>query len=120
MDVLGLLLAPARLTLRALDDLHAVAAGISGLGDSADRLSESADRLRLSADQLRATADRLDRTGQTIHGGGQDVLEVAKQLRDGEAELLEVARRLATRADEAEDTVEPIARLAAKMPGNRR
>lgn len=92
--MLGLLLLPARMGLRALDDLHQIAlAGqgingrLAGLEDRADRVLEGlehaigvAERIEALGEQVIGVAERIDDRAEAVLALGERFDEIAIQI----------------------------------------
>jgi hypothetical protein len=104
------LLAPITAPLRAIDGLTRE---IVSLRLAAQELTAVAREIRDGGAELTATARSLDGTAAEIRDGGKDLTATAKDLDRR-------AARLTVELDAAEDALEPVARLAERMPGNRK
>lgn len=143
MSLLSTLTFPARLTLRALDDLHVLAETAGTLNDvearmtrhldalegHAERMVELAERVTGQMETGVQTAQRLGEQGDRLIAQGERIAEQGPILASRAAEVAQEGARLAEalptlqRAIEIveplQGTVERMARIADRIPGGR-
>jgi hypothetical protein len=141
--VLGIDL-PARLILRALDDLHAIAEAARSLPDVEARLTQKVDELESRAAEVLdavATAEqtlgegigvgrRLDERAEVILDSTERIVAAAYAVAEGADRVAEVlpsleasataATVLAQTAEPLQGLVERLGRIADRLPGARR
>lgn len=124
-DLVRLPLTGARLTLRALEDLNALAENARGRVDIADELMRRLDALAAQAAALTATALTLDLHAAEIVSGGKDLVAVARSLDETllvfRAQLprllgaLDTVEELEGAAETVADTLEPLQGAAERV-----
>lgn len=129
MDPLALVLLGPRLTLRALDDLHAIAIGardgvqlLASLDETAREVQEQITGLTALAERVEGRIDDLLRMGDTVLVEGEAIQGAAQDLSQRAAEIataLPLLERAVALAEPLEGSVERLGRIVDRLPGGR-
>lgn len=92
------LLAPLRLTLRALDDLHAIALTGADLGRRLSLLEERFDRIEGELGEAIGVARQIDGRAAEVLGFADDALELGRRIDARAGALLALGERVDVRA----------------------
>lgn len=100
VDLLALPLLPARLAVRALDDIHALAVVATDMHTRADRLESRLDDIMRLGESIEATGDELLRMAHRIDERAASVLTLGERIELRAESVLDLGARIDARGGE--------------------